>query len=136
MTSYAASVSRRLPRGWAHLLFQIAIWLGFYFLYQLVRGHADQNVTKAFTDGKWIISTEERLHSLVEPSFQRVVESHGLLIDLTTYTYWLSQFAVVGIALLWVYFRYHDRFYDFRNTLVIANVIGLAGYALVPTAPP
>jgi membrane-associated phospholipid phosphatase len=136
MTSYAASVGRRLPRGWTHLFLQLAIWLGFYFVYQLVRGHADQNVTKAFTDGKWIISTEERLHSLVEPSFQRVVESHGLLIDLTTYTYWLSQFAVVGIALLWVYFRYHERFYALRNTLVIANLVGLAGYALVPTAPP
>ena len=136
MTSYAASVSRRLPRGWAHFLLQIAIWLGFYVVYQVVRGHADQNVTKAFTDGRWIISTEQRLHTLVEPSFQRVVEAHNSLIDLTTYTYWLSQFAVVGIALLWIYFRRHERFFDFRNTLVIANLLGLVGYLVVPTAPP
>ena len=136
MTSYAASVSRRLPRGWAHLCFQIVIWLGFYVAYQLVRGHADQNVTKAFTDGRWIIATEERLHTLVEPSFQRIVENHNILIDLTTYTYWLSQFAVVGIALLWVYFRRHESFFDFRNTLVAANLLGLLGYLLVPTAPP
>ena len=26
----------------------------------------------------------------------------------TSYTYWLSQFAVVGLGLLWVYFRHHD----------------------------
>src|SRR5260221_3207262 len=136
MTSYAASVSRRLPRGWAHLFLQIAIWLGFYVVYQVVRGHAGHNVTKAFSDGRWIIATEGRLHTLVEPSFQRVVEAHGFLIDLTTYTYWLSQFAVVGIALLWVYFRYHERFSDLRNTLVIANLAGLLGYLVWPTAPP
>ena len=136
MTSYAASVSRRLPRGWAHLFLQIAIWLGFYVAYQAVRGHADRNVTKAFTDGRWIIATEERLHTLVEPHFQRFVEGSGFLIHLTSYTYWLSQFAVVGVALLWVYFRRHESFFDLRNTLIVANLLGLVGYLLVPTAPP
>jgi membrane-associated phospholipid phosphatase len=136
MTSYAASVSRRLPRGWVHLLLQVAIWLGFYIAYQVVRGHAGQNATKAFIDGRWIISTEQRLHSLVEPHFQRAVEGSGILIRLTSYTYWLSEFAVVGIALLWVYFRHHDRFAALRNTLVAANLLGLLCYALVPTAPP
>ena len=136
MTSYAASVSRRLPRGWAHLFLQIAIWLGFYVAYQLVRGHAGQNVAKAFTDGRWIIATEERLHTLVEPHFQKFVEGSGFLIGLTSYTYWLSEFAVVGVALLWVYFRHHERFAALRNTLVAANVLGLVGYMLVPTAPP
>src|SRR5207249_292309 len=53
-----------------------------------------------------------------------------------TYTYWLSQFVVVGLALLWVYFRHHERFYMLRNTVIIANVMGLVGYVLVPTAPP
>jgi membrane-associated phospholipid phosphatase len=136
MTSRADAMSRRLPRGWGHFLFQIAIWLGFYVAYQAVRGHADRNIAKAFTDGRWIISTEQRLHTLVEPSFQRVIDGSGLLIDLTTYTYWLSQFAVVGIALIWIYFRQHPRFADFRNTLVVANLLGLVGYWIVPTAPP
>jgi len=136
MTSYAASVSRRLPRGWAHLFLQIAIWLGFYVAYQAVRGHAGQNVTKAFGNGRWIIATEERLHTLVEPHFQRIVDGSTILIRLTSYTYWLSEFAVVGLALLWVYFRHHDRFPALRNTLVAANLLGLVGYALVPTAPP
>jgi len=136
MSTRVATVSRRPPRGWAHLAFQVLIWLGFYFAYQLVRGHADRNIPKAFTDGRWIISTEQRLHTLVEPSFQRIVDGSGLLIDLTTYTYWLSQFAVVGLALLWVYFRRPDAFAKFRNTLVLANLFGLVGYWIVPTAPP
>ena len=40
------------------------------------------------------------------------------------------------MTLLWVYFRHHDRFADFRNWLIGANLIGLLGYVLMPTAPP
>ena len=136
MTGYAATQARRLPRGWAHLLFQLVIWMGFYGAYQVVRGHADRDILKAFTNGEWVITTERRLGALFEPSLQRIVDGSQLLIDLTTYTYWLSQFAVVGLTLLWVYLRRHERFYAFRNTLIAANLMGLLGYLLVPTAPP
>ena len=47
-----------------------------------------------------------------------------------------STVAVVGVSLLWVYFRHHDRFADFRNWLIGANLLGLVGYVLMPTAPP
>ena len=67
---------------------------------------------------------------------QRFVDSSTILVTLTSYTYWLSQFAVVGATLLWVYFRHHERFAGFRNWLIIANLVGLVGYILVPTAPP
>jgi membrane-associated phospholipid phosphatase len=136
MTGYAATEARRLPRGWAHLFFQLAIWMGFYGVYQVVRGHADRDILKAFTNGEWVITNERHLGALFEPSLQRLVDGSQLLIDLTTYTYWLSQFAVVGLALLWVYLRQHERFYRFRNTLILANLLGLGGYLLVPTAPP
>ena len=47
---------------------------------------------------------------MVELPLQHLVESSSVLIQATSYTYWLSQFAVVGIALLYVYFRAHERF--------------------------
>ena len=136
MTSYSASTSRRLPRGWAHLAAQFAFWLGFYAAYQLVRGVADRDVATAFWNGLQVIRVEEWTGTLFEPTLQRLVDSSELLIKATTYTYWLSQFAVVGLALLWVYFRHHERFTGFRNWLIVANVVGLAFYVLVPTAPP
>ena len=137
MTAGTATVARRLPRGWAHLALQFAFWIGFYFAYQLARGVADRGgVTAAFANGEWIIDFQRRLGSMVELTFQHAVEQSGLLIQATSVTYWLSQFAVVGIALTWVYFKAHDRFYGFRNTLIVGNLIGLIGYVLVPTAPP
>ncbi|HYX76443.1 MAG TPA: phosphatase PAP2 family protein, partial [Gaiellaceae bacterium] len=41
-----------------------------------------------------------------------------------------------GLALLWVYLRRNEAFLRFRNTILLANAIGLVGYVLLPTAPP
>ncbi|HEX2304211.1 MAG TPA: phosphatase PAP2 family protein, partial [Gaiella sp.] len=134
MTSYAEA--RRLPRGWVHLALQFAVWFGFYAAYQAARGAADRSIAEAFWNGTLVIEAENRLNALVEPAVQQFVEQSQLLILATSYTYWLSQFAVVGLALLWVYFRHHERFADFRNWLIAANLLGLIGYVLMPTAPP
>ena len=134
MTSYAEA--RRLPRGWAHLVVQFAVWFGFYAAYQVARGAADRGVAEAFWNGTLVIEAENKLQALVEPGVQNFVEQSQLLVAATSYTYWLSQFAVVGITLLWVYFRHHERFADFRNWLIGANLVGLVGYVLMPTAPP
>ena len=137
MAVSTATVARRLPRGWAHLALQFGFWIAFYFAYQLARGVADrEGVAEAFSNGAWIIDFQRSLGSMVELSFQHAVEKSDLLIQATSLTYWLSQFAVVGIALTWVYFNAHDRFYGFRNMLIVGNLIGLLGYILLPTAPP
>ena len=134
MTGYAEA--RRLPRGWAHLALQVALWFGFYAVYQAARGAADRGVAEAFWNGTLVIEAENKLQALVEPGIQNFVEQSKLLVVATSYTYWLSQFAVVGITLLWIYFRHHERFADFRNWLIGANLVGLLGYVLMPTAPP
>lgn len=136
MTSHAADRPRRLPRGWAHLAFQFVIWMGFYVVYQVARGAADRDVASAFHNGEWVLRTESQVGALFEPAVQRVVDTSSVLVTLTSYTYWLSQFAVVGITLLWVYFRHHERFAGFRNWLIFANLVGLVGYVFMPTAPP
>ena len=137
MAASTATVARRLPRGWAHLALQFAFWIAFYFAYQFARGVADrEGEATAFANGAWVIDFQRSLHSMVELTLQRVVESSTILIQATSLTYWLSQFAVVGIALVWVYFKAHERFYGFRNMLIVGNLIGLLGYILLPTAPP
>ena len=135
MSGYAEA--RRLPRGWAHLALQFAVWFGFYAAYQVARGAADRGgVAEAFWNGTLVIEAENRIQALIEPGVQNFVERSELLVLATSYTYWLSQFAVVGVTLLWVYFKHHDRFADFRNWLIGANLVGLLGYVLMPTAPP
>jgi PAP2 superfamily len=134
--SVATSPRRILPRGWLDLLWQLTLWFGFLLAYQVARGIADRNPSKAFENALTVIDVEQRADALFELTFQRWIHSSEFLTTLTSWTYWMSQFTVVGLALLWVYLRRNDAFLRFRNTIMLANVIGLAGYALLPTAPP
>ena len=51
MTSVVAAGRRYLPRGYADLARQLVIWFGFLFAYQIARGLADRNPSKAFENG-------------------------------------------------------------------------------------
>lgn len=127
---------RYLPRGWRDLARQLVIWFGFLLLYQVVRGLADRNPTQAFENGLWVISVEERVSDLFELTLQNLAHSSEALMAAVAWTYWNSEFTVVGLALLWVYLRRNEHFYRFRNWILLANAIGLIGYVLLPTAPP
>jgi membrane-associated phospholipid phosphatase len=137
MTAVVAAGRRVLPRGWTDFGFQIVIWIGFYFSYQLVRGFVDRNPAKAFVNGFWVIDFEQKFTShFIEQTAARIADSSDALFTLAAWTYWNSEFTVIGLTLLWVYLRRHDHFARFRNTILLTNMIGLVGYVLVPTAPP
>ena len=128
---------RHLPRGWGDLGRQLLIWFGFAILYQLARGVADRDPARAFSNGYHVVDIETGVfHRLYELTFQQFVDQRHFLETLVSWTYWNSEFTVVGLAVLWVYLRRHDAFYRFRNSILLANVIGLLGYVVVPTAPP
>jgi len=135
--SALVSAGRRvLPRGWADFGRQLAIWFGFLAAYQVARGIADRNPPRAFDNGLHVIGIERHVNALFELSLQRLVDGSHVLATLASWTYWNSEFTVLGLPLLWVYLRRNEAFVRFRNTILLANVIGLIGYVLLPTAPP
>jgi hypothetical protein len=137
MTGAVATIGTRyLPRGWRDFGLQLAIWFGFLLAYQVVRGIADRNPARAFENGLWVIEIEQRVTGLVELSFQQLVHSSEFLTAAVSWTYWNSEFTVVGLTLLWVYLRRNDHFYRLRNWILLANAMGLIGYVIAPTAPP
>src|SRR5437762_2822189 len=136
MTAFVAAGRRVLPRGWRDFFLQLTIWFGFLFAYQLARGIADRNPARAFDNGLRVIGFERHTNALYELTFQRIADSSSFLMSAAAWTYWNSEFTVIGLALLWVYLRRHEGFTRFRNTILLANIIGLAGFALIPTAPP
>jgi hypothetical protein len=128
---------RHLPRGWSDLGRQLLIWFGFAILYQLARGLADRDPARAFSNGYHVVQIEtDVVHRLYELTFQHFVDQRHLLETAVSWTYWNSEFTVVGLAVLWVYLRHHDAFVGFRNSILLANLVGLLGYIFVPTAPP
>jgi hypothetical protein len=137
MTALATTGRRYLPHGWSDFGRQLAIWFGFLLAYQFARGFADRDPARAFANGLRVIAWEQsRTNHLVEVTVQRFTASRGWLEAAVSFTYWNSEFTVVGLALLFVYLRRHEAFARFRNTILLANVLGLIGYVVLPTAPP
>jgi len=126
-----------LPRGRLHFLLQVAIWLGFVVAYQAARGLADRGAEEAFRNARRLIRLEEGLGAFFEPDLQEaVVPVGGLLLHAINWTYWLSQFTVVSLVLLLTYLFRTDGYFRIRDTIIVANTIGLLGYVALPTAPP
>src|SRR6266496_3531758 len=136
MSTAIAAGRRYLPRGYADLARQVLIWFGFLIAYQAARGVADRDPTRAFANGWRVIDLEQRFAGLGELTLQGWTQSSRVLATLVSWTYWNSEFTVIGLALLWVYFRHNAAFTRFRNTILLANVLGLIGYVFLPTAPP
>ena len=135
--SVLVSAGRRvLPRGYADFGRQIVIWFAFLGAYQVARGVADRNPARAFDNGLHVIGIERHANALFEVTLQRLVDGSQVVATAAAWTYWNSEFTVLGLALLWVYLRRNEAFVRFRNTILLANVIGLIGYVLLPTAPP
>jgi membrane-associated phospholipid phosphatase len=132
-----ARLESRLPRGWSDLGLQLAIWFGFALVYQLARGLADRDVPQAFQNGRHVIDIERGLHALVELDLQRaLLQAGGFFLDAVNWTYWIAQFVVLALALLWIYLFRFEAFHRVRNWILATNLLALVGYALVPTAPP
>jgi membrane-associated phospholipid phosphatase len=136
MSTATVAERRFLPRGWGDLFLQLGIWFGFLAAYQVARGMADRNTAEAFDNGLKVVDIERRASGLWELSLQSYAHSSDFLTWSVSATYWLSQFTVMGLALLFVYLRRNESFLRFRNTIMLANVLGLIGYVLLPTAPP
>src|SRR4051794_20779833 len=111
MTTVGAVSRRVLPRGWPDFVLQLAIWFGFLFAYQLARGVADRDPARAIANGLRVIGWEQtKTHHLFELTLQNLAASSGLLEAAVSWTYWNSEFTVLGVILLWVYLRRHEHF--------------------------
>jgi len=106
-------------------------------VYQIARGIADRSTLEALQNGLTVIDAERAFNALVEVDIQRTVMHAGdLALEAVNLTYWLSQFPVLGLSLLWIYFMRNDAFITVRNWVFATNLLALVGYVLMPTAPP
>src|SRR5690242_20355688 len=128
---------RVLPHGWRDLLRQIALFVGAFVLYGLVRGLVDGgNLYKPFGDAMRIIDLERTLHVFIEPSVQAWELNRHWLIDGADWVYLNGHFLVSLGVLAFIYARRNESFYFVRNMFLLAMGLALIGYWLYPTAPP
>lgn len=128
----AGRVARSLGSGRREL----AIALGAYGVYTIVRGVFGGTLAEGRANAVGLIDLEERLGILVEPDLQRWFVDHHLAMPFWNLFYPSSQFIVLPLTLFLVY-RYRGAAYPFvRNLAILSWCGGLVWYALQPMAPP
>jgi hypothetical protein len=128
--------TRFLPKGWRDLLTQILLFCGAYWLYRLVRGMTDGKVAESFDNARDLIGLERGLGLFVEPAIHAWAQGSALVIDVASWMYVNSHFAITTVTLAFIYLRRNDSFYFVRNMFMVAMGIALVLYAAYPTAPP
>jgi hypothetical protein len=125
-----------LPRGPLDAVRQLLLFAGAYYLYRIVRGVVDGEVTSAFSHARWIVNVERGLHLFFEPSVQTWTLGRGWLIHAADFTYVNAHFVITTAFLVWLYFWRNDAFYFVRNMFMVAMGLALVLYVVFPTAPP
>jgi uncharacterized membrane protein YbhN (UPF0104 family) len=136
-TNVVTWIGRRLPRGWADLGLQLAVFALFDVLYEVSRILATGDREAALRHSQSIVSAERSLGMFHELDVQHwAMNAPGIVLDVANWTYFNCQFTISFGFLFWVYLRRNEAFPLVRNIFIVANAIGLAGYMLYPAAPP
>jgi hypothetical protein len=126
------SVVRRLA-PWVQ---ELALVLGCYWLYTLVRNLTPHHREAAFARAGDVLQVEHVLHLDVERSVNAVVAARPWLAQVCDYYYAVMHFAVTVGVLVWLWRRHRARYPWLRTAWLGTNVSALAGFAWYALAPP
>ncbi|MFF7980126.1 phosphatase PAP2 family protein [Streptomyces sp. NPDC007901] len=107
-----------------------------YVLYSgirlLIRGEA----ADAVKSGVGILHAEQLVHLHPEHWFNRLFSDHALLGVPADFAYASLHYVVTPAVLVWLWRRHAAHYRTARTWLMISTLIGLVGFAVLPTAPP
>jgi PAP2 superfamily len=127
---------RWLPNGRADAIRQLLLFAAAYYVYRIVRGFVDGQVTSAFSHARGVIDLERGLHLFFEPGLQNWFEQRSWMIHFADIMYVNAHFLITLAFLLWLYFSRNTNFYFVRNMFLVSMGLALVGYMVFPTAPP
>jgi len=118
---------------------EIAIVIGFYGIYTLVRnefGSASVSAAHAFDNALRVIDVERALGLFHEATIQGWFLDDPLVLRSFNIFYGSLHFIVTAGALIWLAWRHPRAYPVWRNTLLIATAVALVGFSLFPLMPP
>lgn len=107
-----------------------------YALYSGVRLLVRGDVGDAVRHGADILHCEQLVHLDPERWFNRLLTKHAFLGVPADFAYASLHYLVTPAVLVWLWRRHPTHYRIARTWLVISTLIGLAGFTLLPTAPP
>jgi hypothetical protein len=123
-------------RGWRAALVEMFIVLTLYVAYSGSRLFASDALRPAQRRAAELLDIESALHLSWEGALNQVFAvSRGLSLFGSLW-YATAHYVVTAVVLVWLYRRGPQVYVPARRALVVATVIALVAYLLLPTAPP
>ncbi len=133
----AAWLRTLAPRGWRHLGLQFALLGSFEIVYALSGIYGRRANGEAIANARGLLGLEGTLGVDWEHAVQDwTLRAPHVFLDIANRTYFISQFTVSTVFLLWVYVRRQTHFARVRNALLAANYVSVVVMFLYPLAPP
>jgi hypothetical protein len=130
----------RHRRGWAWTAIrgtrEIVLVVSVYSLYDVSRFLVKGDHDGAVQHGLSILNFERRLHIDPEHALNKLFSAHLLLALPADYIYAVLHYVVTPIVLIWLWRRHSSSYSRARTVLLVATVLGLVGFSLLPVAPP
>jgi hypothetical protein len=127
-------------RGWAWTAIrgmrEIILVVSVYSLYDVSRFLVKGDHDGAVHHGLAILRFERDLHLDPEHALNKLFSAHLLLALPADYMYATLHYVVTPIVLIWMWRRHSSSYSSARSVLLVATVLGLVGFSLLPVAPP
>jgi hypothetical protein len=130
--SEQATAWHRRPIWWREITL-IAIVYG---AYTITRGATNSSVGNADDFGRALLEWERTWHLAPEHGLNELLWRLPVLAVAASYFYATLHYVLTPAVLIWLYRRRPHRYRAARTTLLLATVLGLAGFVLLPTTPP
>lgn len=119
-------------RGTRELLLIAAV----YAVYDTSRFFVEGRQATAFAHGVGVLHLEKMLDVAWEQTVNQAVSAHRLIAVPADYMYATMHYLVTPLVLIWLWRRHRADYTRARTTLMVATVLGLIGFTLLPVAPP
>jgi hypothetical protein len=131
-----SNVATLRSRSWRRGVREFALigvaYAAYDFSRLLVAGHQHT----AFVHAVRLMHLEQALDVAWEQTVNHAISAHRLLAVPADYMYATLHYVVTPAVLVWLWRRHRATYAQARATLVVATVIGLVGFTLLPVAPP
>jgi hypothetical protein len=122
--------------GRAAFLREVALVLGAFTFYFVVRARTEGDVPTAMANAIAIMDLQDSLGLFVEPALQEAVVAYGWLVAFLNWIYTWGHWPVIGALAIWLFRSNRGDYRLFRNAFLISGGISLLCFWLYPVAPP
>jgi hypothetical protein len=115
---------------------ELGLLTGLYLLYVVARRITVDGSREAVANARHVENLEHVLGLAPERWLNHVVSNRVFLALPADYAYATLHYVVTPAVLVWLWRSHPLAYFPARRTLVIATLLGLVGFAVLPLAPP